>query len=98
MSSIRKSSTFSRTAECLHQKPFRTSRFESQTDISYDFFLFLDRNDLDTTSLGLTIADHIDATAKHKVMDKMLKYQNSDGIIQVYFDHARPRIGDYYNY
>jgi len=49
-------------------------------------------NDLDTTSLGLTIADHIDATAKHKVMDKMLKYQNSDGIIQVYFDHARPRI------
>jgi hypothetical protein len=29
-------------------------------------------------------------------MDKMLKYQNSDGIIQVYFDHARPRIGGYY--
>lgn len=61
-------------------------------------FFFLNRNDLDTTSLGLTIADHIDATAKHKVMDKMLKYQNSDGIIQVYFDHARPRIGDYYIY
>jgi hypothetical protein len=58
----------------------------------YDF----DRNDLDTTSLGLTIVDHIDATAKHKVMDKMLKYQNSDGIIQVYFDHARPRIGTFY--
>lgn len=44
------------------------------------------------------MADHIDAAAKHKVMDKMLKYQNSDGIIQVYFDHARPRIGGYYIY
>ena len=31
-------------------------------------------------------------------MDKMLKYQNSDGIIQVYFDHSRPRIGGYYIY
>ena len=26
-------------------------------------------------------------------MDEMLKYRNSDGIIQVYFDHSRPRIG-----
>ena len=60
--------------------------------------IFLNRNDLDTTSLGLTIADHVDATTKHKVMDEMLKYQNSDGIIQVYFDHARPRIGDYIYY
>ena len=30
---------------------------------------------------------------KHKVMDQMLEYQNSDGIVQVYFDHERPRIG-----
>ncbi|KDR84666.1 hypothetical protein GALMADRAFT_220311 [Galerina marginata CBS 339.88] len=49
-------------------------------------------NDLDTTSLGLTISDHVDSATKHKVMDEMLKYQNSDGIIQVYFDHTRPRI------
>jgi hypothetical protein len=26
----------------------------------------------------------------------MLEYQDSDGIIQVYFDHSRPRIGDYF--
>lgn len=49
-------------------------------------------NDLDTTSIGLTVSDHVDAVTKHKVMDEMLKYRNSDGIIQVYFDHSRPRI------
>jgi hypothetical protein len=27
-------------------------------------------------------------------MDEMLKYRNPDGIIQVYFDHSRPRIGE----
>ena len=29
-------------------------------------------------------------------MDEMLEYRDSDGIIQVYFDHSRPRIGDYF--
>ena len=29
-------------------------------------------------------------------MDEMLKYRNSDGIIQVYFDHSRPRIGRWF--
>jgi len=33
--------------------------------------------------------------AKHKIIDEMLKYRNSDGIIQVYFDHSRPRIGEW---
>ena len=28
----------------------------------------------------------------------MLEYRDSDGIIQVYFDHSRPRIGDYLFY
>ena len=96
MLNIRKNSTFSRTAECLHRKFFRESRFKPHIWHLYDFALH--RNDLDTTSLGLTIVDHVDATAKHRVMDRMLKYQNSDGIIQVYFDHARPRIGGYYIY
>ena len=27
-------------------------------------------------------------------MDEMLKYRNTDGIVQVYFDHSRPRIGE----
>ena len=53
----------------------------------------LNRNDFDTTSVGLTVSDHIDETTKHKVMNDMLKYVTSDGIIQVYFDHSRPRIG-----
>ena len=37
----------------------------------------------------------MDIATKHKVMDEMLEYRDSDGIIQVYFDHSRPRIGDY---
>ncbi|KAF9464282.1 HAD-like domain-containing protein [Collybia nuda] len=49
-------------------------------------------NDLDTTSIGLTVADHVDIATKHEVMDEMLRYRNSDGIVQVYFDHSRPRI------
>ncbi|KAG6845464.1 hypothetical protein H0H87_008824 [Tephrocybe sp. NHM501043] len=49
-------------------------------------------NDLDTTSIGLTVSAYIDTVTKHKIMDEMLKCQNSDGIIQVYFDHSRPRI------
>lgn len=52
------------------------------------------RDDLDTTSLGLTVID-MDTATKHKIMDEMLEYRNSDGIIQVYFDHSRPRIGEY---
>ena len=51
------------------------------------------RNDLDTTAIGLTVSSHVDEATKHQVMDEMLKYRNSDGIIQVYFDHSRPRIG-----
>ncbi|KAF9532637.1 HAD-like protein [Crepidotus variabilis] len=49
-------------------------------------------NDMDTTSIGLTVTDHVDLASKLAVMDEMLKYRNSDGIIQVYFDHSRPRI------
>jgi len=52
------------------------------------------RNDLDTTSIGLTVSDHVATADKHKVMDEMLKYRNPDGIVQVYFDHSRPRIGE----
>ena len=53
------------------------------------------RDDLDTTALGLTVVDNVDTAIKHKVMDEILEYRDSDGIIQVYFDHSRPRIGDY---
>ena len=55
----------------------------------------MNRNDLDTTSIGLTVSDHVDVATKHKIMDEMLKYRNSDGIMQVYFDHSRPRIGGF---
>ena len=55
---------------------------------------FNNRDDLDTTALGQTISDEVDTATKHKVMDEMLEYRDSDGIIQVYFDHSRPRIGD----
>ncbi|KAG6891532.1 hypothetical protein C0992_005067 [Termitomyces sp. T32_za158] len=49
-------------------------------------------NDLDTTSVGLTVSSHVDAETKHRIMDEMLHYRDSDGIIQVYFDHYRPRM------
>ena len=39
--------------------------------------------DLDTTSIGLTVTDHVDAATKCSVMDEMLKYVNEDGTIQV---------------
>jgi hypothetical protein len=52
------------------------------------------RDDLETTSLGLTVIDDMDTATKHKVMDEMLQYRDADGIIQVYYDHSRPRIGD----
>ncbi|THU99223.1 HAD-like protein [Dendrothele bispora CBS 962.96] len=49
-------------------------------------------DDLDTTSIGLTIAPYIKDDIRHQVMDEMLNYVNDDGIIQTYFDHTRPRI------
>ncbi|KAG5350211.1 hypothetical protein C0989_012190 [Termitomyces sp. Mn162] len=49
-------------------------------------------NDLDTTAIGLTVTEHVDVGTKHKIMDEMLEYRDSDAIIQVYFDHSRPRI------
>ncbi|KAK7433944.1 hypothetical protein VKT23_020472 [Stygiomarasmius scandens] len=49
-------------------------------------------DDLDTTSIALTVVPYMTDLERDKVMDEMLLYVNSDGIIQVYFDHARPRI------
>ncbi|KAK7053307.1 hypothetical protein VNI00_003933 [Paramarasmius palmivorus] len=46
--------------------------------------------DLDTTALGLTIIKR-DTSAVVQVMDKMLEFVNTDGIVQTYFDHTRPR-------
>ncbi|KDQ50570.1 hypothetical protein JAAARDRAFT_141716 [Jaapia argillacea MUCL 33604] len=47
--------------------------------------------DLDTTSLYLSITHDVDAKTVNSVMDDMLTYRNSDGIIEVYFDRFRPR-------
>ncbi|KAJ7647291.1 hypothetical protein FB45DRAFT_1051809 [Roridomyces roridus] len=46
--------------------------------------------DLDTTSIGLTIMARDEETV-NSVMDEMLEYVDSDGIILTYFDHQRPR-------
>jgi HAD superfamily hydrolase (TIGR01509 family) len=48
--------------------------------------------DADTTSIGLTIAPHVSAATKHRVMDQILSLRSSDGLLQVYFDPTRPRI------
>ena len=39
--------------------------------------------DLDTTSLAWTTLKKLDDNAIHAVMDEMLKYRNSDGILEV---------------
>ncbi|KAJ6593944.1 Haloacid dehalogenase-like hydrolase-domain-containing protein [Mycena capillaripes] len=46
--------------------------------------------DLDTTSLGLTVMKR-DKEVVRSVMDEMLQYIDSDGIVLTYFDHQRPR-------
>ncbi|KAG2138331.1 Haloacid dehalogenase-like hydrolase-domain-containing protein [Suillus clintonianus] len=46
--------------------------------------------DLDTTSIGLTVVRNPEDVA-HSIMDDMLDYIDDDGIIQIYFDHHRPR-------
>jgi len=51
-------------------------------------------NDLDTTALGLTVLPEASEAAKQEVMDKILQLRNSDGIVQVYFDESRPRLGE----
>ena len=50
-------------------------------------------SDLDMTSIGLTVSNHVDYETKMSVMDEMLAYVNKDGIIQTYFDSSRPRTG-----
>ncbi|KAJ7783223.1 Haloacid dehalogenase-like hydrolase-domain-containing protein [Mycena metata] len=46
--------------------------------------------DLDTTSIGLTVMER-DEEVVMSVMDEMLQYIDSDGIVLTYFDHQRPR-------
>ncbi|KAJ6586968.1 HAD-like domain-containing protein [Mycena vulgaris] len=46
--------------------------------------------DLDTTSIGLTVMKR-DKEVVGSVMDEMLQYIDSDGIVLTYFDHQRPR-------
>lgn len=52
-------------------------------------------DDLDTTSIGLTVDTRVDPETKQRVMNEMLSYRNKDGIVQVYFDRKRPRIGTF---
>ncbi|KIJ30360.1 hypothetical protein M422DRAFT_81590, partial [Sphaerobolus stellatus SS14] len=51
-----------------------------------------DRDDLETTSLGLTIAPEISREQCDHILDDMLTYRNQDGILQLYYDRTRPRI------
>ncbi|KAJ7132762.1 Haloacid dehalogenase-like hydrolase-domain-containing protein [Mycena crocata] len=46
--------------------------------------------DLDTTSIGLTVMER-DKEVVNSVMNEMLQYTDSDGIVLTYFDHQRPR-------
>ncbi|KAF9462712.1 Haloacid dehalogenase-like hydrolase-domain-containing protein [Collybia nuda] len=48
-------------------------------------------DDLDTTSVGLTVLKY-DKEIVDPILDEMLKYVNSDGILLTYFDHDRQRL------
>jgi len=48
--------------------------------------------DVDTTSIGLTISDHLDPSIKNRVMDEIVELRNSDNVVPVYFDARRPRV------
>lgn len=60
-------------------------------DVVFTTTIFPD--DLDTTSLGLDLTEHVDLKTKMDVMDYMLDFKTADGITIVYFDKDRPRIG-----
>lgn len=52
-------------------------------------------DDLDSTSLGLSVLHKfgkVDLIAIHNVLDQMLQFVSKDNILQVYFDHERPRV------
>ncbi|TBU22525.1 HAD-like protein [Dichomitus squalens] len=49
-------------------------------------------NDMDTTSIACTVLDHFTTEVKNDIMDEILSFRNRDGIVQTYFDRARPRI------
>ncbi|OCH93767.1 HAD-like protein [Obba rivulosa] len=53
-------------------------------------------DDLDTTSLALTVLKR-DAATVSSVMDEMLKYRDADGIMQTYFDNGRQRLDPFVN-
>jgi HAD superfamily hydrolase (TIGR01509 family) len=48
-------------------------------------------NDLDTTSIAL-LTLNVDSEVARSVLDEMLLYINSDGLVGVYFDKTRPRV------
>ncbi|KAJ5613718.1 hypothetical protein N7528_007372 [Penicillium herquei] len=48
-------------------------------------------NDLDTTSLALTVLP-VDSRVVNSVLDEMLGYRDDDGIFLTYFDRSRPRV------
>ncbi|EJD42963.1 HAD-like protein [Auricularia subglabra TFB-10046 SS5] len=47
--------------------------------------------DLDTTSLAFTTLS-LDCDETRDLVEGMLSFRGSDGVFQVYFDHARPRV------
>ncbi|RDB25337.1 Alpha-D-glucose-1-phosphate phosphatase YihX [Hypsizygus marmoreus] len=70
----------------LVEHPRTWNFFQGKGQLTTEQFPF----DLDTTSLGLTVLRR-DKELASSVIDEMLEYVDTDGIIQTYFDHRRPR-------
>ena len=48
--------------------------------------------DLDCNALACSAMDHIENISKHEIMDQMLNFTDSDGILQGYLSHSKVRV------
>lgn len=48
--------------------------------------------DIDTNSIGMTTLKTLAPEARNKMMDKMLRYRDSQGILQTYLVDSRTRV------
>ncbi|KIJ47728.1 hypothetical protein M422DRAFT_85847, partial [Sphaerobolus stellatus SS14] len=70
----------------------RWNFFQGEHDSFLRTYAHSDRDDLETTSLGLTITPEISREQCDNILDDMLTYRNQDRILQLYYDRTRPRI------
>ncbi|KAF8910343.1 Haloacid dehalogenase-like hydrolase-domain-containing protein [Mucidula mucida] len=79
-------STSNRSLVDLVEHPRRWNFFQGKGQLTTENF----PDDMDTTSLGCTIMQR-DKSLVSGILDEILEYVDSYGVVQTYFDHNRPR-------